>query len=198
LLAIQVQVFDKHTYDYVRDVHFTFLSPYGMAFTPDGNLVVVDGDRVLVLRDSAAGGTQLVASFGSRGSGEGMFNSPRGVCVAPDGSIIVADYGNCRVQIFDKNTTFQKSFVDAYLPGVLMRPFGIACGAGGEIIVSDHRRADVSIFRAQGASLIQRISGHGDSKIHVTKPWGVAVDEHGALFVAHHCAKHGHMSMLAF
>jgi hypothetical protein len=105
----KVQVFDIGG-NYLRDVRWPFRKPYGIAFTPEGDLVVVDGDSVLVLRESA-GDIHLVCSFGSTGSEEGMFLLPRGVAVGMDGSIVVADFGNCRVQIFDKQGVFQKSFV---------------------------------------------------------------------------------------
>jgi hypothetical protein len=88
------------------------VKPYGLAFTPGGDLVVVDDDGVLVLRDATSSErVELVARFGGRGSEEGMFLFPRGVCVAPDGCIIVADYGNCRVQILDSAGVFQRSFM---------------------------------------------------------------------------------------
>jgi tripartite motif-containing protein 71 len=194
----QVQVFDKETYEHSRERPWTFLTPHGIAFTPAGDLVVVDGDSVLVLRDSASTGTQLVCSFGSIGSEEGMFLHPRGVGVAADGSIIVADYGNCRVQIFDHAGCFRRSFMQAYQPGVLVRPSGIAVGEGGEIVVTDHKRAEVYVFRANGVSLVQKISSRGDSHVHLENPWGVAIDVDGNLYVASQCALHGHLSKLGY
>lgn len=64
-----------------------------------------------------------------------------------------------------------------------MRPFGIALGPGGEIVVCDHKRGGVYVFKEDG-SILQRISHHGDSHVSLHKPWGVAVDSRGRVFVA--------------
>jgi hypothetical protein len=85
-----------------------------------------------------------------------------------------------------------------------MRPFGVALGKGGEIVISDHKRREVYIFRAKGVSLVQRIAHDGDSKVSLNHPWGVAVDEEGKLFVAdQHISyegesTHGRLRMLSF
>jgi hypothetical protein len=79
-----------------------------------------------------------------------------------------------------------------------MRPFGVALGSGGEIVVSDHRRAEVYVFRAHGTSLVQKISLNGDSRIDLQKPWGLAIDSGGNIFVGHQCLHHGHLSKLSF
>jgi DNA-binding beta-propeller fold protein YncE len=169
---------------HVRDVKWEFNKPYGLAFTPSGDLVVVDGDQVLVLQGSDTEDISLVHCFGGKGSGAGKFRTPRGVCVAADGTILVADYGNCRIQLFSAQGVFLHSFIETYGVGELLRPFGVAVGVGGHIVVSDYRAGEISVFTPWGRDLIQRISKRGDSKQSLSFPWGVAVDSKGNVFVA--------------
>jgi hypothetical protein len=112
----RVQIFEAGTYTYLRKVEWDFKTPHGISFTESGNLVVVDGDTILVLRDPMEDCVEMVCSFGGTGSGNGSLLHPRGVCAGIDGTIVVADYGNCRVQIFDARGVFQQSFVQVNKP----------------------------------------------------------------------------------
>ena len=67
---------------------------------------VVDRPKVVYRRDYNAVGTNSVLQFGSGGSGEGQFSYPYGVACNSRGDIIVVDYGNHRVQVFDKAGKF--------------------------------------------------------------------------------------------
>jgi hypothetical protein len=85
-----------------------------------------------------------------------------------------------------------------------MRPHGIATSKAGEIVVSDYKREELYLFRANGSAHIQTISREGNSAVALHSPWGVAVDDGGDIFVAHQCAAgckeggHGRISMLGF
>jgi DNA-binding beta-propeller fold protein YncE len=59
--------------------------------------VDTENHRVQVLRFSDGA---CLRTIGSRGSGNGQFESPRDVAVDLSGRIIVTDAGNNRVQIF--------------------------------------------------------------------------------------------------
>ena len=68
-----------------------------------------------------------VLSFGKRGSGDGMFQYPLGVAVSDKDEILIADCVNHRVQVFDSNGTFLRSFGHkGKNAGEFNRPFGIA------------------------------------------------------------------------
>jgi len=87
--------------------------PYGLAFTPEGHLLVSDvgHNRVLLFRKPDGGdftnGMDAAAKFGqpnftsgASGSGENRFNAPRGIAVDTSGRLYVADTGNNRILIF--------------------------------------------------------------------------------------------------
>ena len=76
---------------------------FGVVVGPDGSVYVTN------LRENAIstndypiqkfdGNGNLLARWGSYGSGDGQFNYPEGIAIASDGSVYVADMGNHRIQ----------------------------------------------------------------------------------------------------
>ncbi len=45
-------------------------------------------------------------AFGSNGEGNGQFNAPTGVAVDSKGNILVADWGNSRIQVLTRFSSF--------------------------------------------------------------------------------------------
>ncbi|XP_035659286.1 tripartite motif-containing protein 3-like [Branchiostoma floridae] len=85
---------------------FNMGQPQGMKFPQyltvdgEGNILVTDCDSHCVVVYNEHG--QFLFQFGSKGSGEGQLDYPLGICTDRAGNIIVADYGNNRVEMFDK------------------------------------------------------------------------------------------------
>jgi sugar lactone lactonase YvrE len=161
-----------------------FDEPEGLAFTPEGQLVVCDqgNNRVQVLQ--VVNDDDFIAivtcMFGTRGDGEGMFNHPTGVAVGADGSIAVGD-GNGRVQVFDEEGTFLVSVGDDLQTGNL----GIAVTSEGDIVVTDWEFDEVHVLSIEGEYV---------HTLDVKTPYGIAVDADGRLFVA--CNDGGHVKVL--
>jgi uncharacterized protein (TIGR03437 family) len=91
----------------------TMALPSGLAFTPEGHLLVSDAahNRVLVFRRPEGGdftnGMDASAVIGqpnftsaSSGTAENRFNNPRGIAVDTSGRLYVADVANNRISIF--------------------------------------------------------------------------------------------------
>jgi DNA-binding beta-propeller fold protein YncE len=79
--------------------------PRKIAIGPDDSIYVVDSGRNRIVKLSSDG--QVLASWGSEGSGDGQFRAVSSVTVDPSSNkVFVADPVNSRVQVFDSNGKF--------------------------------------------------------------------------------------------
>lgn len=137
----------------------TMALPYGLAFTPEGHLLVSDAahHRVLLFRKPEGGdfssGMDASAVIGqpdfttaASGTAENRFNSPRGIAVDTSGRLYVADVGNNRVSIFSNAAAVtpgsdpRPATVLLYSTGTtrLRSPYGVAVNQlTGEIWVAE-------------------------------------------------------------
>ncbi|ESO07943.1 hypothetical protein HELRODRAFT_110232 [Helobdella robusta] len=118
--------------------------PHFCAIDPiDGDVVVTDFHNHKVKVFTSEG--QYKFTFGSAGDGNGQFSAPTGVCIDSQGNILVADWGNSRVQIFDKNGSFL-CFIDTS-SDPLYGPQGIAMTKDNDIIVADSGNHCLKIYK---------------------------------------------------
>lgn len=90
------------------------------------------------LRDLYLRKRQQLFQLGGRGSEPGSFTWPRGVAVGPDNSFVVADSSNHRIQVFDSNGIFVKSFGDfGCREGEFDCLAGVAINRIGQYIIAD-------------------------------------------------------------
>ena len=79
--------------------------PRKIAIGPDDSIYVVDSGRNRIVKFSSDG--QVLASWGSEGSGDGQFIGLSSVAVDPTtNKVYVADPVNSRIQVFDSNGKF--------------------------------------------------------------------------------------------
>jgi DNA-binding beta-propeller fold protein YncE len=91
----------------------------------------------------------------------GDFAKPTGVAVDADGNLYVCDTLNNRVEIFDADGRFIKTFgKSGDGPGYFARPKGIAIDADGNIWVADGLQDRVQVFNQENQLLIT-FGGHG-------------------------------------
>jgi DNA-binding beta-propeller fold protein YncE len=82
-----------------------FYGPRRIAIGPDDSIYVVDSGRNRIAKFSPEG--QVLATWGSEGSGDGQFKGVSSVAVDPINSkVYVADPINSRIQVFDSNGRF--------------------------------------------------------------------------------------------
>jgi DNA-binding beta-propeller fold protein YncE len=82
-----------------------FYGPRRIAIGPEGSIYVVDSGRNRIAKFSPDG--QVLASWGSEGSGDGQFKGLSSVAVDPmNNKVYVADPINSRIQVFDSNGKF--------------------------------------------------------------------------------------------
>ncbi len=130
--------------------------------------------------------------WGSTGGGEGQFINPRAMAFSPQGQLYVADSGNHRVQIFDQNGTFLKSWSipAGNAPGqVGDEMWGIAVSADGKVYISDTWNHRVEIFDEDGNFLSEFGSfadTQGDAAAFPGTFWGprdIVINANGDVFV---------------
>src|SRR5205809_1335832 len=85
-----------------------FRQPTDVAWDSDGNTYITDGyinSRVAKYDRNG----DWVKSWGSKGTGQGQFNTPHSIAVDRNNNIYVGDRGNHRVQVFDTEGRFLRS-----------------------------------------------------------------------------------------
>ena len=164
--------------------------PSGVAVPPDGSRVYVVDTGGVDTRDhrvrvfDAHSGEHLF-DIGTRGNKEGEFNLPRDAIIAPDGRLYVVDGGNFRVQVFEADGTFVKTFgAIGRRSGQFSRPKGIAADPQGNIYVSDTAFGNFQIFDPQGRLLLF-VGGRGsrDKPAQYMLPAGIDIDEEGRVYM---------------
>lgn len=112
---------------------------------PDGLLVVDAGSNEVVwLTDKG----EVVRRFGGYGWGHGSFDRPSGI--ASDGlNIYVSDWGNHRIQRFERNGTFVSSLSTrdtSYEAAQFGHPCGVAVTRFGDLLVLDEENERIAKF----------------------------------------------------
>jgi len=141
-------------------------------------------DRPLYRRDFNAVGTKPVFQFGSKGSGDGQFSHPYGVACNPRGDIIVAEYGNNRVQVFDKAGKFLFKFgSNGNGNGQFVNPYGVTVDQrNNQIVVADRNNHRIQVFDEKGG-FIRAFGSSGSGDGQLSSPYDVVVDSQGNYFV---------------
>ena len=87
-----------------------FYGPRRIGIGPDDSVYVVDQGHTRIVKFSPDG--QVLAVWGSKGTGDGQFDDPTSVAVDPTtNKVYVADPINRRIQLFDSNGKFLTKWV---------------------------------------------------------------------------------------
>jgi hypothetical protein len=184
--------FDKegNYIDSIGDGLYAFLFPHQLRFDREGNLWAVDDGSNMIVKFTFNGvdwrPTLTIGRrsepfsdtddlISSRAAGKGfsnvMFNLPTDVAFGLNGDIYISDgYKNSRVQKFDKNGKFLKSWGRRGAgPGEFYLPHAIITDAKGLVYVGDRENARIQIFDADGNYLREWDN--------VGKPWAMCLSQ---------------------
>ena len=122
-----------------------------------------------------------VLSCGKEGSSEEMFKRPWGVAVSAKDEIAITDHNNHRVQIFNSEGNYLRSFGTE---GVEFKfPTGITYHNNGNIFVADNGNNRIQIFSGKG-EYVGSFGGKGRLDSQLSSPCGLSVDSDGNIIVA--------------
>ena len=125
-----------------------------------------------------------VLCIGKQGSGDGMFKYPKELAVNDRDEIVVADALNHRVQVFDSNGTFLRSFGHrGENAGEFKCSVGVAINNDRNIFVADNGNHRVQIVSWEGRHL-GSFGGQGSLDSQLRFPWGLSLDSTGNVIVA--------------
>jgi DNA-binding beta-propeller fold protein YncE len=186
--------------------------PSALAVTASSILYVADqnNNRVRAI-DLGTGVIKTVAGNGASGyNGDGIpaieaaLAGPSGLAVGTDGTLFIADTFNGRIRSVDPVTglirtvagdgeTYRYQGAAEPASASLARPYGIALDAAGNLFISDSdnhlirrwERRTGRLDRVAGVGMAA-YGGDGGSALEASLnyPFGIAVSEDGALFVA--------------
>ncbi len=177
-------------------------TPSGIAFTPDGSLIVADTGSHTIKQIDAAGAVTLVAGADNTpGDADGAaadarFAGPIGVAVTTDGRIYVADTYNDAIRVIENGTvrTFAgglRGFADGHGASAKFElPVGLAVWQGDKVLVADAGNRRIRVVEPDGR--VWTLAGNGTrdgedgflSQASFETPTAVTVDAHGIIYIA--------------
>jgi cysteine-rich repeat protein len=188
------------------------MQPYSVAVDRAGNIYVADYPNSQIRRiDGRNNGITTIAGNGFGGySGDGgpatvaELNGPMSLALDNQGNVLIADTSNHRIRRVDGQTGVITTIAGTGAPGFagdggiatasqLKNPSGIAIDGQGNIYVADTSNA--RIRRVDGSDgTITTLAGDGAQSFagdngpaigaSIRLPYGVALDDHGDLFIA--------------
>jgi DNA-binding beta-propeller fold protein YncE len=165
-------------------------SPGGLAIDNENRfLYVADAELDQVLVYDADPPYKLLRKIGTAGKEHtlttpGDFSRPTNVAVDKDGNLYVSDTFNDRVEIFDADGNFIRTFgKPGDGPGYFARPKGIAIDGDGHVWVADGVQDRVQVFTPEGQLLIW-MGGHGGLPGQFSALAGLTIDKNNRVFTS--------------
>ena len=121
---------------------------------------------------------------GEKGDAPGQFLFPTYLTVDGNGNLYVTDTLNSRVQMFDAEGKYVKSFGQrGNAWGMFDKPKGVALDSFGNVYVADSGWSNVQIFNQKGQVLLF-FGGRGPIPGMLKNPTAIAIDRNNQIYVA--------------
>lgn len=160
-----------------------FVQAGSISLDPQGNAYVTDVGANSVLKFDSGG--KLTASLGGYGWGQLEFDQPSGVCATNGLDIFVADYGNHRIQRYNRKLEYIATLYTRESSNELQRfgyPKGIALNRFGDLFVCDTENRRV--LKISGFSrVVSSVGGIDAGKGRLVDPREVEVDVQDNVYV---------------
>ena len=130
----------------------SFADARAMSLTLDGIIVIVDAGNEAVIEMAASG--EILRMLSGRGWGNLEFDQPADVDAVQPLRIFIADYGNNRIQIFDKNLNYVSTITGTYpdpASPIFRYPRSLAVSRHNDIFILDGDNARIIKMNATGA-----------------------------------------------
>lgn len=157
--------------------------PGAIAIDNENRLVYIsDAEQDIVQVYDADPPYNFIRTIGKTGTKHaatavGEFAKPTGLAVDEDGNLYVSDTWNNRIQVFDADGNFIRTFGKAGDgPGYFARPKGLAIDADGHLWVADGMQDRVQVYTPEGKLLIY-MGGHGLLPGSFRSLVGIAIDK---------------------
>lgn len=128
----------------------------------NGNILIVNSEKNTLHQLSSQ--LTLIKQIGGTGWGDDQFDQPEGIWARNGIDVFVADYGNHRIQRFDRNLAFVSSFSTRERPNPGERfgyPTDVAVSRLGDLFICDSENSRV--LKVVGLSKIERSFGGFDA-----------------------------------
>lgn len=125
-----------------------------------------------------------LSTWGKPGQAQGDFNRAEGIAIGPGDQVYVADSCNHRIQVFDRDGRFQRTYgVAGTDPGQLSFPYDIRVERDGRQFVCEFGNSRISVYDAAD-HLVETVGRAGRSPGEFANPWAICLDSQGNLYVA--------------
>jgi DNA-binding beta-propeller fold protein YncE len=154
---------DHKATDVITD---SMVEPSGLAIDTQNRLLYVSDVKQDIVLVYDADSFKLLRHIGTPGKDHtltdpGNFAKPTGLAVDKEGNLYVADTMNDRIEVFDADSMFIRSWgKNGDGPGYFARPKGVSVDNDGHVWVADGMQDRVQVFTNEGQLCIA-MGGHG-------------------------------------
>ena len=165
-----------------RDLFFSY--PNGLCLNRETGLVYIVDRLAHCVHMLTQDLTESVGKFGSRGSGNGQFNSPCDIACDSAGDVYVSDTDNHRIQVFTRDGCYLRQFgKEGSGPGELNGPIGICIDSADIVYVGELHNQRISVLTTDG-EWIKCFGCEGSGPGQFDGVFGMTIDHSGVLYVS--------------